>query len=100
MFRRTPRSTRTDTLFPYTTLFRSEDLVGKRARSMWVATFHSACVRILRKEITAFNADGASFKSSFSIYDAADSKRLMTLVCQDLDLDPKKYKPRAVLNWV
>src|SRR3546814_685541 len=67
---------------------------------MWVSTFHSACVRILRKEITAFNADGASFKSSFSIYDAPDSKRLMTLVCQDLDLDPKKYQPRAVLNWV
>src|SRR4029079_7210461 len=34
------------------------------------------------------------------IYDAADSKRLMTLVCQDLDLDPKRYQPRAVLNWV
>src|SRR3546814_10170492 len=54
---------------------RVEDLVGKRARIMWVSTFHSACARILRKEITAFNADGASFKSSFSIYDAADSKR-------------------------
>ncbi|RYP82769.1 DNA helicase PcrA [Nocardioides guangzhouensis] len=74
---------------------RVEDLVGKRARIMWVSTFHSACVRILRKEI-----DKLGFKSSFSIYDAADSKRLMTLVCQDLDLDPKRYQPRAVLNWV
>ena len=74
---------------------RVEDLVGKRARIMWVSTFHSACVRILRKEI-----DKVGFKSSFSIYDAADSKRLMTLVCQDLDLDPKRYQPRAVLNWV
>jgi len=74
---------------------RVEDLVGKRARIMWVSTFHSACVRILRKEIERFG-----FKSSFSIYDAADSKRLMTLVCQDLDLDPKRHQPRAVLNWV
>jgi len=79
---------------------RVEDLVGKRARIMWVSTFHSACVRILRKEITAFNSLGIGYKSNFSIYDAADSKRLMTLVCQDLDLDPKRYQPRAVLNWV
>jgi DNA helicase-2/ATP-dependent DNA helicase PcrA len=74
---------------------RVEDLVGRRARIMWVSTFHSACVRILRKEIDRFG-----YKSSFSIYDAADSKRLMTMVCRDLDLDPKRYQPRAVLNWV
>ncbi len=74
---------------------RVEDLVGRRARLMWVSTFHSACVRILRKEIDRFG-----YKSSFSIYDAADSKRLMTLVLRDLDLDPKRYQPRAVLNWV
>ena len=74
---------------------RVEDLVGRRARIMWVSTFHSACVRILRKEIDKFG-----YKSSFSIYDAADSKRLMTLVLRDLDLDPKRYQPRAVLNWV
>ena len=74
---------------------RVEELVGRRARIMWVSTFHSACVRILRKEVDKFG-----FKSSFSIYDAADSKRLMTLVCKDLDLDPKRYPPRAVLNWV
>ncbi|HEX6517872.1 MAG TPA: DNA helicase PcrA [Nocardioidaceae bacterium] len=74
---------------------RVEDLVGRRARLMWVSTFHSACVRILRKEIGKFG-----YKSSFSIYDAADSKRLMTLVLRDLDLDPKRYQPRAVLNWV
>ena len=54
---------------------RVEELVGGRAKIMWVSTFHSACVRILRKEIDKFG-----FKSSFSIYDAADSKRLMTLV--------------------
>ncbi|CAM3392485.1 DNA helicase PcrA [Nocardioides dubius] len=74
---------------------RVEDLVGKRARIMWVSTFHSSCVRILRKEI-----ERLGYKSGFSIYDAADSKRLMTLVCQDLNLDPKRYQPRAVLNWV
>ena len=74
---------------------RVEELVGRRARIMWVSTFHSACVRILRKEIERFG-----YKSSFSIYDAADSKRLMTLVCKELDLDPKRYQPRAVLNWV
>ncbi len=74
---------------------RVEDLVGRRARIMWVSTFHSACVRILRKEIDRFG-----YKSSFSIYDAADSKRLMTLVARDLDLDPKRYQPKAILNWV
>src|SRR5918993_1165040 len=74
---------------------RVEHLVGKRARIMWVSTFHSACVRILRKEGERFG-----YKSGFSIYDAADSKRLMTLVCRELDMDPKRYPPRSVLNWV
>lgn len=74
---------------------RVEDLVGRRARLMWVSTFHSACVRILRKEI-----DKLGYKSSFSIYDAADQKRLMTLVLKDLDLDPRRFQPGAVLHWV
>jgi len=74
---------------------RVEELVGKRARIMWVSTFHSACVRILRKEI-----DKLGFKSNFSIYDAADSKRLMTIVLDELELDPRRYQPRAVLHWV
>ncbi|MFS0886499.1 DNA helicase PcrA [Aeromicrobium sp. 179-A 4D2 NHS] len=74
---------------------RVADLVGGRARMMWVSTFHSACVRILRRE-----AENLSYTSSFSIYDAADSRRLMTLVVKDLDLDPKKVNPRGVLNWV
>jgi DNA helicase-2/ATP-dependent DNA helicase PcrA len=74
---------------------RVEVLVGPRARLMWVSTFHSACVRILRKEI-----DKLGFKSSFTIYDAADSKRLMTMVINDLDLDPRRYQPGAVLHWV
>src|SRR4051794_38013948 len=74
---------------------RVQELVGNRARIMWVSTFHSACVRILRKEIGHFD-----FKSNFTIYDAADSKRLMTLVCRDLDLDVKRFPPGAVLHWI
>lgn len=74
---------------------RVEELVGKRARLMWVSTFHSACVRILRKEI-----DKLGYKSSFSIYDAADQKRLMTAVAKELDLDPKRFQPGSLLHWV
>ena len=74
---------------------RVAELVGGRARVMWVSTFHSSCVRILRREITRFG-----FTSTFSIYDDADSRRLMTLVCRELELDPKRYNPRAVQNWV
>ena len=74
---------------------RVQEMIGNRARLMWVATFHSACVRILRQE-----ADKLDLKSSFTIYDAADSKRLMTLVIRALDLDPKRYQPNAVLNWI
>jgi len=71
-------------------------LVGERAaQAMWVSTFHSACVRILRREIKRFG-----ISSSFSIYDEADSRRLMTLVCRDLDLDSKRYNPRSILAWV
>ncbi len=79
---------------------RVEDLVGKRARIMWVSTFHSACVRILRKEIIALQRDGLGYKSNFSIYDAQDQKRLMTLVLKDLDLDPRRYQPGPLLHWV
>jgi DNA helicase-2/ATP-dependent DNA helicase PcrA len=70
-------------------------LVGSRARAMWVMTFHSACVRILRAE-----AKKLGFTSSFSIYDAADAQRLMTLVCRDLDVDPKRFPARAMSNKV
>src|SRR4051794_21787068 len=65
-------------------------LIGPAAQTMWVSTFHSACVRILRRE-----AGKVGLRSNFSIYDAADSQRLMALVCRDLDLDPKRYPPRA-----
>ena len=70
-------------------------LVGGRARAMWVSTFHSACVRILRAE-----AKKLGFTSTFSIYDAADAQRLMTLVCRELDLDPKRFPARAMSNQV
>jgi len=70
-------------------------LVGGRARAMWVLTFHSACVRILRAE-----ANKLGFTSTFSIYDAADAQRLMTLVCRDLDLDPKRFPARSLSNQV
>lgn len=69
---------------------RVEQLVGPRANAMWVMTFHSSCVRILRRE-----SKKLGFTSSFSIYDAADSKRLMALVCRDLDLDPKRFPPKS-----
>ena len=71
------------------------DLVGNRAKLMWVSTFHSACVRILRSEIGRFN-----ISRSFSIYDDADSRRLMQLVAHDLDLDPKRFPVRSLMNWV
>jgi DNA helicase-2/ATP-dependent DNA helicase PcrA len=69
---------------------RVADLVGPRAKVMWVSTFHSACVRILRSE-----AKRLGFTTSFSIYDSQDSHRLMALVCRELELDPKRYPPRA-----
>ncbi|RXR27359.1 DNA helicase PcrA [Oerskovia turbata] len=74
---------------------RVEALIGPAARSMWVSTFHSACVRILRKEASALG-----LKSSFSIYDAADSQRLITLVSRELDLDVKKYPARTLSNKI
>ena len=66
-------------------------LVGPRARLMWVSTFHSACVRVLRAE-----HEHAGLKSTFSIYDADDSRRLMQLVARELDLDPKRYSARSL----
>jgi DNA helicase-2/ATP-dependent DNA helicase PcrA len=68
-------------------------LVGPRARTMWVSTFHSMCVRILRTDASALG-----LKSSFSIYDADDSVRLMTLVGRELDLDLKRYPPKSLCN--
>ncbi|MGJ9421876.1 DNA helicase PcrA [Aeromicrobium sp. CF3.5] len=74
---------------------RVAELVGSSSRAMWVSTFHSASVRILRREHAKLG-----FTSSFTIYDAADQRRLMTMVCRDMELDPKRIAPRAVLNWI
>jgi len=74
---------------------RVEGLVGPAAGRMWVSTFHSACVRILRREATTLG-----LRSSFSIYDAADSQRLITLVTRELNLDPKKYPARGLSNKI
>ena len=70
---------------------RVQALVGPRARSMWVSTFHSACVRILRQEAVA-----AGYKPNFTIYDQGDSQRLVALIGKDLNLDPKRYNPRQI----
>ncbi|SDQ85702.1 ATP-dependent DNA helicase PcrA [Thermostaphylospora chromogena] len=69
---------------------RVDKLIGPRSAAMWVMTFHSACVRILRRE-----ARHLGFRSTFSIYDQADSQRLMAMVCREMDLDPKRYPPRS-----
>ena len=74
---------------------RVSELVGPRAKSMWVSTFHSACVRILRAESSRLG-----ISSSFTIYDQQDSLRLMTMVIRDLDLDPKRFTPRSFLAQV
>jgi DNA helicase II / ATP-dependent DNA helicase PcrA len=75
---------------------RVASLVGdRRARAMWVMTFHSACVRILRREATRFG-----YPSNFSIYDAADSQRLMALVCRELELDSRQFPPKSMASQV
>ena len=74
---------------------RAASLTGARARSMWLMTFHSACVRILRREARRFG-----YPSSFSIYDQADSQRLMALVCRELELDAKFFPPKGLINQV
>lgn len=74
---------------------RVQSLVGPEARQMWVSTFHSACVRILRRDYEL-----AGLRSTFSIYDSADSTAVMKLVMNELDLDPKKFNPKALLGRV
>jgi DNA helicase II / ATP-dependent DNA helicase PcrA len=70
---------------------RVEALVGPVARKMWVSTFHSACVRILRRD-----APKLGYPSSFTIYDQADAVRLTGYVVRDLGLDSKRFPPRSV----
>ncbi len=74
---------------------RVAELVGDRAKLMWVSTFHSACVRILRKEASLLG-----YTNSFTIYDQSDSLRLITIIMRDLNLDAKRYAPRAVASLI
>ncbi|MDR0849707.1 MAG: UvrD-helicase domain-containing protein [Propionibacteriaceae bacterium] len=74
---------------------RVRELVGNRSRFMWVSTFHSACVRILRADI-----DKLDIAKSFSIYDDTDSRRLVTTIMREQGLDSKKHTPRAVRGWI
>jgi DNA helicase-2/ATP-dependent DNA helicase PcrA len=70
---------------------RVNELVGKRSGAMWVSTFHSMCVRIMRRD-----AKHLGLSTSFSIYDQDDSRRLVSLVGRELDLDPKRYPARGL----
>jgi DNA helicase-2/ATP-dependent DNA helicase PcrA len=66
-------------------------LVGGVSRGMWVSTFHSACVRILRRDAAVLG-----YKSAFTIYDELDSRRLVEWCVRDLDLDPKRFPPKGI----
>ena len=70
-------------------------LIGPVAQRMWVSTFHSACVRILRRD-----GERIGLKSGFSIYDTADCERLVKLIGTDLNIDLKRYTPRAILSRI
>jgi len=71
-------------------------LVGNRARAMWVSTFHSTCVRILRNQASLIKG----LNSNFSIYDADDSRRLLQMIGRDMGLDIKRYSPRLLANAI
>ncbi|MFI7579204.1 DNA helicase PcrA [Kocuria kalidii] len=71
------------------------ELVGDSAKSMSISTFHSFCVRVLRRE-----AASVGLKPTFSIYDSADSLRLITLVAKQHDLDPKRFTPKSIQHRI
>jgi DNA helicase-2/ATP-dependent DNA helicase PcrA len=70
---------------------RAELLVGRRVRAMWVMTFHSACARMLRA-----HADRLGYTRQFTIYDSADSRRLIKRCLDELGVDPKRFTPASV----
>ena len=74
---------------------RVADLVGPRVRAMWVMTFHSACARMLRSE-----GERLGYTRGFTIYDAADSRRLVKQCMDDLDIDAKRFTPRSIQNQI
>lgn len=71
-------------------------LVGPRANNMWVSTFHSTCVRILRNQASLI----PGLNSNFSIYDADDSRRLLLMITKDMGLDVKRYSARLLSNAI
>ncbi len=71
-------------------------LVGPRARNMWVSTFHSTCVRILRNQASLL----PGLNSNFSIYDADDSRRLLLMIGRDMGIDVKRYTPRLLATSI
>ncbi len=70
-------------------------LVGRRVRAMWVMTFHSACARMLRA-----NADRLGYTRQFTIYDQADSRRLVKRCLEELGVDPKRFAPAAIQSQI
>lgn len=74
---------------------RLSHLIGPVAEHMWVSTFHSACVRILRRD-----GSEIGLRSGFSIYDTSDSERLIKLIGADLKVDTKRYTPRSILSHI
>jgi DNA helicase II / ATP-dependent DNA helicase PcrA len=74
---------------------RVASLVGPRVRAMWVMTFHSACARMLRSD-----GDKLGYTRGFTIYDAADSQRLVKRCIEELDIDPKRFTPRAIARQI
>lgn len=74
---------------------RLERAIGPESQDVWAATFHSACVRILRREI-----DKLGFSKSFTIYDAADSERVIKEILRSLEIDEKMFPPKNVLNII
>ncbi len=75
---------------------RLERMLGPEAADVWASTFHSACVRILRKHVQLLGL----FGRDFTIYDTADSQSLLKRILKDLDLDEKKFAPRAMLSAI
>lgn len=70
-------------------------LIGNSANSMWVSTFHSACVKILRA-----HGDSIGLKSGFSIYDSSDCERLVKIIASELNIDIKKFTPKLLLSKI
>ena len=74
---------------------RLEAMLGRVSRAMWISTFHSACVRILRSEHAALG-----MRSTFTIYDAADAQRLMAMVCREEQIDSRAHPPKRISRRV